>query len=64
MGIEYVGLCCGARPVFIREMAAVYNRTPPACKYEADMSKHMSRVKHKDTLGLASHIGMHVLNES
>jgi len=58
MGIEYVGLCCGARPVFIREIATVYGRKPLACKYDADMSKHMSRVKHDKTLELAKHIGM------
>ena len=61
MGIEYVGLCCGARPCFIREMAQVYGRTPPACKYDVDMSKHMSRVNHDKTLEMAKHIGMHTL---
>ena len=38
-GVQYVGLCCGNSPAFMREVAKVYGRNPPALKYQADQSK-------------------------
>jgi betaine-homocysteine S-methyltransferase len=40
LGVEYVGLCCGAAPHHIRAMAEAMGRQPPASRYSPDMSKH------------------------
>jgi betaine-homocysteine S-methyltransferase len=40
MGINYLGICCGAGPHHIRALAESLGRHPEASKYSADMSKH------------------------
>jgi len=40
LGIQYLGICCGAGPHHIRALAEGLGRHPPASKYSADMSKH------------------------
>jgi betaine-homocysteine S-methyltransferase len=40
IGIDYLGLCCGAGPHHIRSLAEAIGRTPPASRYSPDMSKH------------------------
>jgi betaine-homocysteine S-methyltransferase len=40
LGVDYLGLCCGAAPHHIRAMAEALGRTPPASRYSADMTKH------------------------
>ena len=40
LGVEYLGLCCGAAPHHVRAMAEAMGRRPPASRYSADMSKH------------------------
>ncbi len=40
IGVDYLGLCCGAAPHHIRAMAEAMGRRPPASRYSADMSKH------------------------
>jgi betaine-homocysteine S-methyltransferase len=40
LGIEYLGLCCGAGPHHVRSLAEALGRTPPASRYSPDMSKH------------------------
>ncbi len=40
LGVNYLGVCCGAGPHHIRAMAEALGRTPPASRYSADMSKH------------------------
>jgi len=40
IGVQYLGLCCGAAPHHIRAMAEAMGRTPPASRYSPDMSKH------------------------
>ena len=40
LGVEYLGVCCGAAPHHIRAMAEAIGRTPSASRYSADMSKH------------------------
>ncbi len=40
MGIDYLGVCCGAGPHHIRAVAEALGRTPPASHYSADMTKH------------------------
>jgi betaine-homocysteine S-methyltransferase len=39
-GIRYLGVCCGAAPIHIREVAEAMGRTPPASRYAENMSKH------------------------
>ena len=40
LGVNYLGVCCGAGPHHIRSMAEALGRTPPASRFTADMSKH------------------------
>jgi betaine-homocysteine S-methyltransferase len=40
LGVDYVGLCCGAGPHHVRSLAEALGRTPPASRYSPDMSKH------------------------
>lgn len=40
MGIEYLGVCCGASPVHIRELAEAVGRCPPASRYSERMAHH------------------------
>jgi len=40
MGVNYLGVCCGAGPHHIRALAESLGRQPPASRYSADMSKH------------------------
>ncbi len=40
IGVDYLGVCCGAAPHHIRSMAEALGRTPPASRFSADMSKH------------------------
>ena len=40
IGVDYLGVCCGAGPHHIRSVAEAIGRTPPASRYRADMSKH------------------------
>ena len=38
--IRYLGVCCGAAPIHIREVAEAIGRRPDASKYSPDMDKH------------------------
>lgn len=40
IGVDYLGVCCGAAPHHIRAMAEALGRTPPASRYSPDLSKH------------------------
>jgi betaine-homocysteine S-methyltransferase len=40
MGVNYVGICCGAAPHHVRAMAEALGRKVPASRYSADMSQH------------------------
>jgi betaine-homocysteine S-methyltransferase len=40
LGVNYIGLCCGAGPHHVRSLAEALGRKPPASRYSADMSKH------------------------
>jgi betaine-homocysteine S-methyltransferase len=40
LGVNYLGVCCGAAPHHVRAMAEAIGRTPEASRYSADMSKH------------------------
>lgn len=53
MQVRYLGVCCGAAPIHIREVAEAMGRTPPACKYHEDMSRHFIYGTHER---LAEHV--------
>ncbi len=38
--IKYLGVCCGAAPIHIREVAEAMGRKPPASRYSENMQKH------------------------
>ena len=38
--INFIGICCGAEPHHVREMAIALGRKPISSKYSPDMSKH------------------------
>jgi betaine-homocysteine S-methyltransferase len=40
IGVQYLGVCCGAGPHHIRSLAEALGKQPPASRYSADMSKH------------------------
>ncbi len=40
LGVNYLGVCCGAGPHHIRAMAEALGRVPPASRFSPDMSKH------------------------
>ncbi|HEU4984944.1 MAG TPA: homocysteine S-methyltransferase family protein, partial [Nitrososphaera sp.] len=40
IGVNFVGLCCGAGPHHVRALAEALGRTPPASKYSPDLSRH------------------------
>ncbi len=41
MGVNYLGVCCGAGAHHIRSMVEALGRTAPASRYSPDMSKHV-----------------------
>lgn len=40
LGIKYLGVCCGAAPIHIREVAEAIGRKPRASRYAENMTKH------------------------
>lgn len=40
LGINYLGVCCGAAPMHIREVAEAVGRSVPASRYREKMSNH------------------------
>ena len=40
LGVDFMGLCCGAGPHHIRAMAEALGRQPQASRYSPDMSRH------------------------
>lgn len=42
IGVDYLGVCCGAGPHHIRSMAEALGRTPVSSRFSPDMSKHWS----------------------
>jgi betaine-homocysteine S-methyltransferase len=40
LGVDYLGVCCGAGPHHIRAVAEGLGRKPPASRFSPDMSKH------------------------
>jgi betaine-homocysteine S-methyltransferase len=51
LGVNYIGICCGAAPHHVRAMAEALGRQVPTSKYSPNMSLHPmlgSRVKEQD----------------
>jgi betaine-homocysteine S-methyltransferase len=40
IGVDYVGICCGGAPHYVRAMAEALGRTPPASRYSPAMELH------------------------
>lgn len=40
LGVDYLGVCCGAGAHHVRAIAEALGRTPPASRFSPDMSKH------------------------
>ncbi|MEK7571907.1 MAG: homocysteine S-methyltransferase family protein [Patescibacteria group bacterium] len=40
LGVNYIGICCGAAPHHVRAMAEALDRDVPASRYSPDMSQH------------------------
>lgn len=40
IGVDFIGLCCGAGPHHVRAMAEALGRRPPASRYSPDLSQH------------------------
>lgn len=40
LGVNYIGICCGAAPHHVRSMAEALARKVPASRYSPDMSQH------------------------
>ena len=40
MGVNYIGICCGAAPHHVRAMAEALGRSTPASRYSPDLSLH------------------------
>ena len=40
LGIHYLGVCCGASPMLIREVAEAVGRTTDASRYSEKMANH------------------------
>ena len=47
LGINYLGVCCGANPMLIREIAEAVGLTVPASKYREKMENHYMFGKNK-----------------
>ncbi len=53
LGIRYLGVCCGAAPIHIREVAEAMGRRPAASRYAPNMRKHFM---YGDDEALPAHI--------
>ncbi|MDJ0722034.1 MAG: homocysteine S-methyltransferase family protein [Desulfobacterales bacterium] len=53
MGVRYLGVCCGAAPIHIREVAEAMGRRPAASRYAPNMHKHFM---YGDDEALPAHI--------
>ena len=40
LGINYIGICCGGAPYYVRTIAEALGRKVPSSKYSPDMSRH------------------------
>lgn len=47
LGINYLGVCCGASPVLIREVAEAVGRTTEASRFSENMANHFMYGDHE-----------------
>jgi betaine-homocysteine S-methyltransferase len=47
INVNFIGICCGADPHHVREMAVAMGRKPIAYKYYPDMTKHFAHGNEK-----------------
>ena len=47
MGVNYLGVCCGASPMHIREVAMAVGRTPEAARFAERMENHFMYGAHE-----------------
>lgn len=47
MGVHYLGVCCGAAPMHIREVAMAAGLTPPAARYAERIENHFMYGDHE-----------------
>ena len=47
IGINYIGVCCGATPMLIREVAEAVGLKVPASRYRENMENHYMFGKNK-----------------
>ncbi len=40
LGIQYLGVCCGASPAMLREVALAAGKVPPASRFQENISNH------------------------
>ena len=52
MNVNFIGICCGAEPHHVREMAVALGRKPESYKYYPDISRHWLHGKDKSFLEL------------
>lgn len=45
--VRYLGVCCGAAPIYIREVAEAMGRMPPASRYREDVSRQFMYGNHE-----------------
>lgn len=57
LGVKYLGVCCGAAPIHIREVAEAMGRTPPASRYHEDMARHFLYGEHERLRGHITELG-------
>lgn len=53
LGIRYLGVCCGASPMLIRQVAEAVGKKPPASRYTENMANHFM---YGDNPMIAEHI--------
>jgi len=53
LGINYLGVCCGASPMLIRQVAEAVGKKPPASRYSENMANHFM---YGDNPQIAEHI--------
>ncbi len=47
MNVKYLGVCCGASPMLIREVAEAMGKRPPASRFRENMDNHFMYGKNK-----------------
>ncbi len=57
LGVKYLGVCCGAAPTDIREVAEAMGRIPPASRFSEDMSRHFLYGSHDRILTSMKELG-------